>query len=65
MKEMNSNGVTREPPTSNRSDDAIMADNERIDHHIDKYSRVLFPCMFVVFNAVYFLFHRLHKDTVD
>ena len=40
-------------------------ENKRCDHQIDKLSRILFPGLFAVFNAIYFAFHRLHKDTVD
>jgi len=40
-------------------------ENKRCDHQIDKLSRILFPGLFAVFNAIYFAFHRLHEDTVD
>lgn len=34
-------------------------------HIIDRLSRVLFPVMFFLVNLIFFLYHRLHPETVD
>jgi len=34
-------------------------------HFVDRVSRVLFPFSFILINVVFFLYHRLHPDTVD
>ena len=35
-----------------------------MDHVVDRFSRWMFPVMFILFNIVFFLFHHIHEDTV-
>ena len=34
-------------------------------HVVDNCSKIMFPLMFILANAIYFSFHRLHPDTVN
>ena len=32
-------------------------------HYIDHLSKYIFPLGFLIFNAIYFMFHAIHPDT--
>lgn len=34
-------------------------------HIIDNVAKLLFPLLFLILNAIYFLFHKYHPDTVN
>ncbi|XP_065069432.1 glutamate-gated chloride channel alpha-like [Rhopilema esculentum] len=62
------NMIEKEEPREKKKEDFPEEKKERDgrkNHRIDKLSRILFPTMFVIFNGIYFAFHRLHEDTVD
>ena len=40
----------------------VFYDDER--HIIDNVAKLLFPLLFLILNAIYFLFHRFHPDTI-
>ena len=40
----------------------VFYDDEK--HIIDNVAKLLFPLLFLILNAIYFLFHRFHPDTV-
>ena len=41
----------------------VFYDDEK--HIIDNVAKFLFPLLFLILNAIYFLFHRFHPDTVN
>ena len=41
----------------------VFYDDEK--HIIDNVAKLLFPLLFLILNAIYFLFHRFHPDTVN
>ena len=41
----------------------VFYDDEK--HIIDNVAKLLFPLLFLILNAIYFLFHRFHPDTIN
>ena len=41
----------------------VFYDDEK--HIIDNVAKLLFPLLFLILNAIYFLFHKFHPDTIN